>query len=362
MSPVDASAYLLLLGLPVWLVAYLRRRKRTMTSQGLPTAMPAEEGALVPEAPSNLLGPTDPPTENTDPKVRAPERTPERLPEHLPERPPIPAWASPLSKPQVDRPSPEKLVRVVECVYASRAEAYQRVTVAPNGAGIFFGISSCSQASGSLGVLLSQVEAKDPMIGVAAFGPGWPALLRQMTAPSKDIRLAPCAGSPVWEEPWLAGWARLGAHPEVQKLQQAEASRGEGMQHTLLAARTLQTTSLRALVILFEFIVTQGWEDVRIAVGGLASEYAGGKRPRLPSESEVLTQVSLRMAQRYYREGHPPTQPMGAPWYWKTVACPSRSGVDVYHAFLGIGPLEVDLWEAAQEQAHAYLSAPDLDG
>lgn len=170
-----------------------------------------------------------------------------------------------------------------------------------DGNGVSYGILQWTQKSGSLGKLLAAMRSADPEAFASFFGASWAKVL-DLTARSS---MEAVDGAALWSEPWASRFAAAGRHPVFQRVQVAEAARGEHMRAAVEIAQLLGVTTERALVLTFNRTVHQGAHGALKPARSLVAWYAEDIRRRPTQPKDVLAQYAWSCASKFRRTTAP---------------------------------------------------------
>lgn len=123
--------------------------------------------------------------------------------------------------------------------------------------GLAFGLVLFTQASGHLGSALKLMRAREAATFAEVFGPAQAELVDVTTAATREARLGPVGGAPLWSGDWLERFRRAGEVSAFQAAQNEEAI--EGLFRPMLPiALGLGLATDRALALAFDRVVVRG--------------------------------------------------------------------------------------------------------
>ncbi len=127
----------------------------------------------------------------------------------------------------------------------------------PQQHGLRAGLVGFGQANGDLGRLLEIMRRRDPSLFAVVMGSASDALLRVATAPTRDERLQPVDGRPLWHAEWQEKFRQAGQQETFQAAQN-EAAIEHQFRPMLAAARELALRSDRGLALLYDRVAVLG--------------------------------------------------------------------------------------------------------
>lgn len=239
------------------------------------------------------------------------------------------------------RPMSDRERAVVRHVLqAESGGKYTAINANADGAGISVGLLQWSQQGGGLAELLEAWTAAHPGLVEHYLG----ASHAQVLAVARRRSLDPVDGSVLWSSTWLPRWRAALADRHLQAVQEMVVVNGSHMRGAISAARTLNTSSSRALALLFDRAVQQGPDRVRRAAQTVAA-----RMPATATELERLRAVADELVERFARSTDPGPQPAGR-LQWRL------AGPGVWHLYSG----DFDLYRTARGRADAILNDPAL--
>lgn len=123
--------------------------------------------------------------------------------------------------------------------------------------GLAFGLVLFTQESGRLGRVLQLMQQRDAGRFAQIFGPEAEELLAVTNAATREQRLQPVAGTPLWSQNWVEKFRRAGEVPAFQNAQNEEAIEGQ-FRPMLAIAAGLSLSSDRGLAMMYDRVVTRG--------------------------------------------------------------------------------------------------------
>ncbi len=170
-----------------------------------------------------------------------------------------------------------------------------------DGNGVSFGILQWTQKSGSLGKLLREMAAADPIAFGRIFGASWAKLLDVTGRAS----LEGVDGVALWAEPWVSRFAAAGRWAAFQQVQARVAAESEYMAGAIEIARLLGVSSERAMTLYYNRTVQQGATGALGPAKRLVAWYADqpGRRPSVPLD--VVAQYAWMCASKFRRTSAP---------------------------------------------------------
>lgn len=210
-------------------------------------------------------------------------------------------------------------------------------------AGLSFGIIQWSQRTGELGKLLARMQAADPELFAATFGPEWRTLLETTKRGSLD----PVGGAVLWAEPWTSRFRRAGGEPVFQAVQRRLARDGEHFRAAEQTARALGVTTERALALFYDTAVQQGPGRARRVADELLSAWKSQGRERV-GYAELLAAYAQKAADAARRRSAPTKAP-SAHLAWRRVG-------DEWHLFAG----EIDLYANIKKRRDGIVASAEL--
>lgn len=153
------------------------------------------------------------------------------------------------------------VVREVAEVHTG-TDTYAAIVIDPpgNGAdaeGLRAGIGLFGQASGELGDVLRLMRDRDETAYAEAFGSSADALLATLTSPDRSTRLAPVAGSNLWDGPWPATFAAAAAVSSYRYAQN-EFAVERRLRPIAATAERLGLAGLAGISLVYERVVALG--------------------------------------------------------------------------------------------------------
>ncbi len=207
---------------------------------------------------------------------------------------------------------------------------YWSVQANLDGNGVSYGILQWTQKSGSLGRLLRQMAAADPVAFGRFFGASWARLLDVTGRGS----LESVDGALLWSEPWASRFATAGRWPAFQQVQARVAAESEYMTGAVEIARLLGVSTERAMVLLYNRTVQQGPAGALAPARRLVAWYAEDPKRRPAAVNDVLAQYAWMCAAKFRRSSAPERRNYnddGNIW-WSPVATEwSELGVGAYN-------------------------------
>ncbi len=176
-------------------------------------------------------------------------------------------------------------------------------SVQPNidGNGVSYGILQWTQKSGSLGRLLREMAAADPIAFGRFFGASWAKLL-EVTARAS---LESVDGAVLWAEPWVSRFTAAGRWPAFQQVQARDAAESEYMTGAVQVATLLGVNSERAMVLCYNRTVQQGPAGALGPAKRLVAWYAEDPKRRPGAVNDVLAQYAWMCAGKFRRTSAP---------------------------------------------------------
>lgn len=209
---------------------------------------------------------------------------------------------------------------------------YTSLNLNTDDAGLSAGIIQWAQAPGQLGKLLVAMIEADPAKAQECFGLDLHLLLKGLNAPDTAARMAPVAGFPVWNEPWVGRWRRALEHEPFQRVQLRLASEGQHMRWALDVVKVLNLSTERGLVLAYDRCVQQGGAAVSRAKEALAKLATRGDTA---AELDILDAFGAACAQYFRSTEATPTRRFSR-LVWRQVS-------GEWHAFSGKVDLYVDI-------------------
>ncbi len=176
-------------------------------------------------------------------------------------------------------------------------------SVQPNldGNGVSYGILQWTQKSGSLGRLLREMAAADPVAFGRFFGTSWARLL-DVTARAS---LEAIDGAVLWAEPWASRFTAAGRWPAFQQVQARDAAQSEYMAGAIEVARLLGVSTERAMVLCYNRTVQQGPAGALGPAKRLVAWYTEDPKRRPAAVNDVLAQYAWMCAAKFRRTSAP---------------------------------------------------------
>ncbi len=204
-------------------------------------------------------------------------------------------------------------------------------SVQPNidGNGVSYGILQWTQKSGSLGRLLREMAAADPVAFGRFFGASWAKLL-EVTARAS---LESVDGAVLWAEPWVSRFTAAGRWPAFQQVQARDAAESEYMTGAVQVATLLGVSSERAMVLCYNRTVQQGPAGALGPAKRLVAWYAEDPKRRPAATNDVLAQYAWMCAGKFRRTSAPERRNYnddGNIWWWPVPTEWSELGIGVY--------------------------------
>ena len=204
-------------------------------------------------------------------------------------------------------------------------------SVQPNidGNGVSYGILQWTQKSGSLGRLLREMAAADPVAFGRFFGASWAKLL-EVTARAS---LESVDGAVLWAEPWVSRFTAAGRWPAFQQVQARDAAESEYMTGAVQVATLLGVNSERAMVLCYNRTVQQGPAGALGPAKRLVAWYAEDPKRRPAAVNDVLAQYAWMCAGKFRRTSAPERRNYnddGNIWWSPVPTEWSELGVGVY--------------------------------
>ncbi len=178
---------------------------------------------------------------------------------------------------------------------------YWSVQANLDGNGVSYGILQWTQKSGSLGRLLREMAAADPVAFGRFFGASWAKLL-EVTARAS---LEAVDGAVLWADPWATRFATAGRWPAFQRVQARVAAESEYMAGAVEIARLLGVSTERAMVLYYNRTVHQGASGALGPARRLVAWYAEDPRRRPASPLDVVAQYAWTCAAKFRRTTAP---------------------------------------------------------
>jgi hypothetical protein len=178
---------------------------------------------------------------------------------------------------------------------------YWSVQANLDGNGVSFGILQWTQKSGSLGRLLREMAAADPVAFGRFFGASWARLLDVTGRASLEA----VDGVALWAEPWVSRFAAAGRWPAFQQVQARVAAESEYMAGAVEIARLLGVSTERAMVLYYNRTVHQGSSGALGPAKRLVAWYAEDPRRRPAAPNDVVAQYAWTCAARFRRTSAP---------------------------------------------------------
>ena len=208
---------------------------------------------------------------------------------------------------------------------------YWSVQANLDGNGVSYGILQWTQKSGSLGRLLREMAAADPVAFGRFFGASWAKLL-EVTARAS---LESVDGAVLWAEPWVSRFTAAGRWPAFQQVQARDAAESEYMTGAVAVAKLLGVTTERAMVLCYNRTVQQGPSGALGPAKRLVAWYAEDPKRRPAAVNDVLAQYAWTCASKFRRTSPPERRNYNADGniWWSPVATEwSELGVGAYKA------------------------------
>lgn len=123
--------------------------------------------------------------------------------------------------------------------------------------GLSWGLVQFTQRSGALGRVLTACQRRDAGEFSRIFGSDADELIRVTTAGTEEARVAPVAGTNLWEEPWLGRFRQAGAVGRFQAAQN-EVAITDYLDVNLQLAAWLGFDTDRALAMLYDRCIHMG--------------------------------------------------------------------------------------------------------
>ena len=222
--------------------------------------------------------------------------------------------------------------------------------------GLSYGLIQWTQSSGSLGKVLSAMQAADPTTFAKVLGPSWKSVI-QVATDSRDGNVSRTVdGAALWQEPWVSRLRTLGGYPSMQKAQLEVAKKGEYMQAALAAAAALGLPpTTRTIGVLFDRAVQQGAPSVRSAAKRLAEDLEESSDTGDTGAGELEPQELLRalldkITSKFRRKSPPDPGDKNAK-SWRQVG-------NEWHLFHSTG---ADLYLNTRGRIEKMLANPTLD-
>ena len=178
---------------------------------------------------------------------------------------------------------------------------YWSVQANLDGNGVSYGILQWTQKSGSLGRLLREMAAADPVAFGRFFGASWAKLLDVTGRASLEA----VDGVSLWAEPWVSRFATAGRWPAFQQVQARVAAESEYMAGAVEIARLLGVSTERAMVLYYNRTVHQGSSGALGPAKRLVAWYAEDPRRRPAVPNDVVAQYAWTCAARFRRTSAP---------------------------------------------------------
>ena len=208
---------------------------------------------------------------------------------------------------------------------------YWSVQANLDGNGVSYGILQWTQKSGSLGRLLREMAAADPVAFGRFFGASWAKLL-EVTARAS---LESVDGAVLWADPWVSRFNAAGRWPAFQQVQARDAAESEYMTGAVAVAKLLGVSTERAMVLCYNRTVQQGPAGALGPAKRLVAWYAEDPKRRPPAVNDVLAQYAWTCASKFRRTSAPERRNYNDDGYiwWSPVATEwSELGVGAYKA------------------------------
>lgn len=178
---------------------------------------------------------------------------------------------------------------------------YWSVQANLDGNGVSYGILQWTQKSGSLGRLLREMAAADPVAFGRFFGASWAKLL-DVTARAS---LEAVDGAVLWSEPWVSRFTAAGRWPAFQQVQARDAAESDYMAGAIEIAKVLGVSTERAMVLLYNRTVQQGPAGALGPAKRLIAWYAEDSKRRPAAVNDVLAQYAWTCAAKFRRTTAP---------------------------------------------------------
>lgn len=178
---------------------------------------------------------------------------------------------------------------------------YWSVQANLDGNGVSYGILQWTQKSGSLGRLLREMAAADPVAFGRFFEASWAKLL-EVTARAS---LEAVDGAVLWSEPWVSRFVAAGRWPAFQQVQARDAAESDYMAGAIEIAKVLGVTTERAMVLLYNRTVQQGPAGALGPAKRLIAWYAEDPKRRPAVVNDVLAQYAWTCAAKFRRTSAP---------------------------------------------------------
>jgi hypothetical protein len=208
---------------------------------------------------------------------------------------------------------------------------YWSVQANLDGNGVSYGILQWTQKSGSLGRLLREMAAADPVAFGRFFGASWARLL-EVTARAS---LESVDGAVLWADPWVSRFNAAGRWPAFQQVQARDAAESEYMTGAVAVAKLLGVSTERAMVLCYNRTVQQGPAGALGPAKRLVAWYAEDPKRRPPAVNDVLAQYAWTCASKFRRTSPPERRNYNADGniWWSPVTTEwSELGVGAYKA------------------------------
>ncbi len=170
-----------------------------------------------------------------------------------------------------------------------------------DGNGVSYGILQWTQKSGSLGRLLREMAAADPVAFGRFFGSSWARLL-EVTARAS---LESVDGAVLWAEPWVSRFTAAGRWPAFQQVQARDAAQSGYMAGAIDIAKLLGVSTERAMVLLYNRTVQQGSAGALGPAKRLIAWYTDDPKRRPAAVNDVLAQYAWMCAAKFRRTSAP---------------------------------------------------------
>jgi hypothetical protein len=170
-----------------------------------------------------------------------------------------------------------------------------------DGNGVSYGILQWTQKSGSLGRLLRQLAAADPIAFGRFFGASWARLLDVTGRASLEA----VDGVALWAEPWVSRFATAGRWPAFQQVQARVAAESEYMAGAVEIAGVLGVSTERAMTLYYNRTVHQGASGALGPAKRLVAWYGEDPRRRPAVANDVVAQYAWTCASKFRRTSAP---------------------------------------------------------
>ncbi len=239
-----------------------------------------------------------------------------------------------------------------------------------DGNGVSYGILQWTQKSGSLGRLLREMAATDPVAFGRFFGASWAKVLDVTGRASMEA----VDGVALWAEPWVSRFNAAGRWPAFQQVQARVAAESEYMAGAVEIARLLGVSSERAMTLYYNRTVHQGASGALGPARRLVAWYAEDARRRPAAPNDVVAQYAWTCAARFRRTTAPERRNYnddGNIW-WSPVATEwSELGLGAYavrrvsvtgvwHAVTGPPSKRWSLYDLITKRSSNILTDPQL--